>query len=534
MTDHPTIDRKSLAGKLAAPRERFDLVVVGAGPAGTAAALAAAAAGLSVKLVDENPVDPELIGLDVPLLFGGRANSSVQDQGRKLADIAEADPAIGEAFEAGVDVALATTCWGVFLPGPALETLPGPVVALADRDEAWLCGFDRLILATGARDLVYSFAGADQPGIVGVAALHALLSRYDAFDGRRLVVLGSDDLALDAAERALARGLEVAALVEVGPAPLGDAARVAALAAAGVAVLTGSVLLEAKRGPFGVAAAVIGPSEAAAGDGRREIACDTICLAIGRAPVVDLLDAAGGRLVLDGTRGGYAPATPDGVATSLASVFVAGDCVGVGAGPGDAAAAVEHGRRAAAAALHSLGRGDAPAPGAAPTGPDLMPRRLAWMSALLATGGPDVLVCQCEEVTRGDLLGVRPPRYLGVDEPANRGRDLAVLAGDGPISHDQMKRLTRVTMGACQGRRCREQVAMTMALGTGAALKDIPLAGYRAPVRPLPLSVLATFPETEAMDREWDVWFGIPTQWVPYDAIGTERERELVEFTMHM
>jgi hypothetical protein len=79
-------------------------------------------------------------------------------------------------------------------------------------------------------------------------------------------------------------------------------------------------------------------------------------------------------------------------------------------------------------------------------------------------------------------------------------------------------------MGPCQGRRCREQVAMTLALATGTPLAQIPLASYRAPVRPLALKVLADGQEGEAMKAGWDVWFGIPSQWIPYRDIGTERE----------
>jgi hypothetical protein len=65
---------------------------------------------------------------------------------------------------------------------------------------------------------------------------------------------------------------------------------------------------------------------------------------------------------------------------------------------------------------------------------------------------------------------------------------------------------------------------LLLALASGKSVAEIPLAGYRAPVRPLPLSVLSDISETQAMRDDWDVWFGIATQWVPYDDIGTERE----------
>ncbi|MBL9058862.1 MAG: hypothetical protein JNK88_02405, partial [Mangrovicoccus sp.] len=103
-----------------------------------------------------------------------------------------------------------------------------------------------------------------------------------------------------------------------------------------------------------------------------------------------------------------------------------------------------------------------------------------------------------------------------------------------PPSHDQMKRLTRVTMGPCQGRRCREQVALLLASATGQPAGAIGLAGHRAPVRPLPLAALASLPETPAMAESWPVWFGIPTQWIPYDAIGTAQEQALIASHMHL
>ncbi len=76
-------------------------------------------------------------------------------------------------------------------------------------------------------------------------------------------------------------------------------------------------------------------------------------------------------------------------------------------------------------------------------------------------------------------------------------------------------------MGACQGRRCRTQVACLLATATE---RDVSSATYRAPVRPIPLRVLADWHETAAMAAGWDVWFGIPTQWTPYAAIGTDDE----------
>jgi len=526
------VDAYSVAGKLAAPEAKVDAMVVGAGPAGTAAASELAKAGLSVMLVDENPLDAGMFGLDVPLFFGGRAGTSVQNKNRMVEQIVMSEPGIETAMDAGAEVALGTSCWGVFLPGPAARELPGPMAGLSDGTRVWTVGFDRLILATGARDLVFFFDGADQPGVMGAAAFHSLATRYDAFDGQRLVIFGSGDLALGTAELALAQGLEVAALIEVDAAPRGDAARIAALAEQGVAIHCGHAITSAMRGPAGVTGVEIAPI---GGGAARTIACDTVCLAIGRVPVVELFDAAGVPLAADGERGGFVPVSADGVSTASPLVFGAGDCMMAADRLTDRAEAEAHGRYAARAVLASLGRADAPDSTAAhPRGGDQLAYRRRVMEALLATGGQEALACQCEEVSRADLFGVLPPRYLGSPSETSRCRDLATLAADGPLDHDQMKRLTRVSMGACQGRRCREQVALLMAVGGGVPVEAIPLAGYRAPVRPLPLAVLASMEETGPMTALWSIWFAIPSQWIPYDLIGTEGEHTFIDDHTHL
>ncbi len=514
-------DPHAIDGKFPPPERSVQIVVVGAGPAGLAAALEAARGGGQVLLVDENPVAAGLMGEDTPLFYGQRMTGAVQNKARMLERVFAADPAFEAAFEAGVDLALGTYAWGAFLEREGMRSLPGPVVGLADEERSWMVGFERLIVATGARDLALAFPGWDQPGVMGAAALHALLTRYQAFDGRRIVILGSGELALSTALLALRHGLEVAALVEVRDTPQGPADLIEAVRAAGVDILTGCVVQGAHGGIGGVEGVRIVP---AAGGEARHIACDTICLALGLVPAVELLDVLGARLTVDPTLGGHVPALTDGVRTSRPEVFVAGDAAGLQAGR-DAAA---HGRAAARAALASLGHAPAPDAGPKPEPPgagfDALAYHTDWMRALMRHGGDEVIVCQCEGVTRGDLLAVRQPAYLGPPTNTAARRDLASLAADGPVNQDQIKRLTRACMGVCQARRCREQVALTLALGAGVPVTDIPLAGYRAPVRPLPLSVLAAWDEDAAMSAGWDVWFGIPTQWTPYADIGTERE----------
>jgi thioredoxin reductase len=503
-------DPSAIDGKFAPPEEHAEVLVIGAGVAGTAAAIEAANLGASVVLVDENPLDPQLMGLDTPLFFGGRMGGAVQRPGALIERLTAANPGLEEAAELGVDVRLGVTAWGLYVGGPALRGLPGPMVGLADAERSWMCGFDRLILATGARDVALAFPGWDQPGVMGAGGLHALLQRYDAFTGRRVVVLGSGDLGLKTALLARRRGLEVAAVVEVLDQSPASPNLLVQLADVGIPLLTGRTPIRADSGRDGVERLHL-----RAGDGGEgAIDCDTISLAVGLAPAIELLNAAGGLVVPDAERGGHAPAL-QGWATSLDGVFAAGDCAGLAATEAEAA---EQGRHAARQALGGAVVG-APRPGA-----DAWAYQTAWHDALTRHADPALIVCQCESVTRGDLLEVRAPRYLGEPTKAAKARDLTSLIADGPPNQDQVKRLTRAGMGPCQGRRCREQVALTLAQAAGISPSQIPLASHRAPVRPLPLQVMADWNETQAMTDGWEIWFAIPGQWAAYDDIGTERE----------
>jgi thioredoxin reductase len=518
-TAYPT-DPWAIDGKFPAPDEHVQLLVVGAGAAGLAAAIEAARLGLSVTVVDENPIAAGLMGLDVPLFYGQRMNPAVQEEARMVERLVASTPAIEAAFDAGVDVRLGVTAWGVFANGPALGAMPGKVAGLSDGSKSWICGFDALILATGARDLVLGFAGVDMPGVMGARALQTLLSRYDAFDGKRVVILGSGALAVETATLLLDRGLEVAAMIEALPQAQAAPEAISALAGKGVSVWTNTVIVHAEGNATGVIAAIVQRNGAEASE---RIACDTICLAIGALPAIELASVAGCRLGFRGDLGGHVPVTGAHGATSLPGVFAAGDCAGL---TSDAEAQGRDAASAAAAWLET--RAPTSVGTVAPAGLDTTDYRLAWMRALLDAGGMQAPVCLCEEVTRGELIGVAPPRYLGCTSNKMASRDSKTLLQDGPLNPDQIKRLTRAGMGPCQGRRCREQIALLLAITSDISPGAVPLASYRAPVRPLPLSLLADTAETPAMQAGWDVWFGIRTQWIPYDMIGTQAEADML------
>ena len=529
-------DPRSIAGKAPTPERRVPLVVVGAGVAGVAAAIEAAEAGIEVLLVDEHPVDNDMMAMDVPLCFGQRMDGAVRNRTAMLARVVETNPGLTRAYEAGVDVQLGTYVWGAFVSGPTVRELPAPMLGLADDRRSWLVGYDRLVVAAGARDVMLGFPGWERAGTLGAAGATALLTRYRALSARRLVVLGSGALGLHTAALALEHSVEVMGVVEVGPHVRGDAEAARALAAHGVPFFTSHTVRAARGGTGEIESLVLAALDGAGAPvpgSEREIACDAVCLAVGLTPSVELLHLVGARLRFAGALGGWIPEVDASMRTSVPTVFAAGDCAGFHDGMlADPDIARAQGRVAGLAAAESLDaiRGGTTAarspgtPGAREAAP--LARPLAadgvhahwqtWLASLVAVSGWEVNVCQCEEVTRRELVETKPPRYLVWDSPQMRARSVATLAGDGPINQDQIKRLTRAGMGPCQGRRCREQVGLLLAQAAGTSIDRIPLPTFRPPVRPLPLNVLWPADEPAAMREDWVSWFGIPTQFSPH------------------
>jgi len=508
-------DPSSIAGKAFPTEAHLPLVVLGAGPAGLAAAIAAAEAGAAVTLIDEHPVAAGLIGLDVPYTFGGRVDGAVGNKARMVERVVAARPDLARAMERGVDVRLGVYAWAGFVTGPTSQALPRPLLGLADDERSWLVSFDRLIVAAGARDFGLAFPGWETPGVMGVQGAWAALTLYNAFAGRRIAVLGAGAAGLAFAVAATRAGLEVVVL-DVATRPMTPPAALAAEAEAlGIETIPG-VAVRGVRGRLGVEAIVVGPPADAEAD-EVAIVYDTIVCAVDLVPNVEMLDVLGCAMAWRAGRGGYVPVLDAEGRTSLPCVYAVGDCAGV-----SEAAIADPSRSAAAASRVGVaaardGGATADLPPGRPEYDERIDRdtiRRLWLRAHATD--PALVICQCETVTLRDLLGVRPPAYLRYDAGKFAGRDVRRLAGDGPISQDQVKRLTRAGMGACQGRRCREQVQALLAMQGNQTTGEVKLATYRAPLRPLPLSVLSATDEPRAMRENWSAWFGIASMWTPH------------------
>ncbi len=496
--------------------ESRQLVVVGAGVAGIAAAIEAARSGVQVTLIDENPLPASMMGLNVPLFFGQRFTDAAHVTNKALVD----------AEDAGVEILQGTCVWGAFRNSENSRTLDGPQIGLADHERSWMIKYDRLIVATGARDLAIGFAGWELAGAMGANGAHALMTHYNDLSSQRMIILGSGNLGLNTAKMAIANGIDLAAVIDVSPSVLGDESLASELQNDGVNFYTSHTVIEAIGGDEGIASVQIveiDENDEPVLSTEKHIRADTVCFAIGLVPNIELLSLHGCDLTYDPRFGGHVPVHDDLMRTSVENVFVAGDVAGFhDTMILDSSIARRQGRAAGLAAAASLGAIDGSDARALASeikmGAESTKSNHAnahwqkWLRSLANAGGQDIYACQCEEVTRGEIIGIQPPRYLRWDSEQMSRRTLQTQLEDNSANPNQIKRLTRAGTGICQGRNCREQVAMLLAEESGTDIAEVPLMTYRPPLRPLPLNVMWPDNETEQVRNDWPKWFAPTNQ----------------------
>jgi glycine/D-amino acid oxidase-like deaminating enzyme len=443
-----------------------DVLVVGAGPAGLAAAIAAAEAGAEVVVLDERGTTG---GQYAKPLAGSHADPAPDAQFRLGLDLRD------RARRAGVCVETDATVWGVFGAGEIAALVAGRAITFRPR---------RLILAPGAHERPVPLPGWTLPGVMTTGALQALVRTQRVCPGERVLIAGSGPLNLQLACELLAAGVKPLAVVEAAAFPSPAVWRTAwtmaraapdlvrdgigmllRLKRAGVPVLWSSQVA-ALRGGGRVQAAVVNG---------QVFAVDTVALNLGFQPETGLARGLGAaHRFVDVGLGHLSTATDDDGRTSVAGVFAVGD----GAALGGARVALARGRLAGLAAARELGLSapeDAPARVA-------LARALSFQDALWTLFRPppaavladDTIVCRCEEVTAGRLR-------------QELVRGLASLPA--------LKKATRAGMGRCQGRFCAAAIARLCP----DAPDEEAFAAPRAPLRPVPAAPLMfEAPEFEA------------------------------------
>ena len=416
-------------------RRHADLLVIGGGAAGLAAATTAAELGADVVLVDEGPEPGGRL-----LAEGGHGHA------RELSE---------RARGAGVEV---------LTGAPALGCFDG-LVPVWQGDTLHQVRARRLLFATGAIEQPLVFAGNDLPGVMLSGGARRLISLYGIRPGTRAVVATVDDRGLEAAVELQAAGVELAAVADLRrEAPPGEPAE--ALARAGIEIRRATTVIEA-RGRKRVREAVLGPGDG--GPGAKRVGCDLLVIAGGSAPATGLIAQAGARTAYDPGRGVFAlTEVPEGL-------LAAGEL----SGQGEPRAAELSGSVAGARAAHELGLGDADSRTRVAGQDERLaaliadPEPVAVPEPVSRQGRGKCFACLCEDVTAKDI-------HLSVEE----GYDSIELS----------KRYTTTTMGPCQGRMCQLASIRLMARETGESLEQVGTTTARPPWTSVPMGALAGRP----------------------------------------
>lgn len=421
---------------------RADVAIVGAGPAGIAAATLLAEAGLRVVLLDECETPGGQIwryrsgvappSAAQPWIRRLRRSSAMLVGGATAVDVRETPG--GERLEVVVERGIVPT----------------------------LVQADALLLASGARERFLPFPGWTLPGVIGVGGAQALLKGGLRVDGKRVVVAGSGPLLLPVAASLARAGARVQLVAEQAP-------RANVLRFARGLWRAPRTLVQAARyrAGFRSAAYLTGTwVSAARGDGRvqdvtvtdglteRVIACDLLCAAYGLVPNMRLARLLGCETSIAGVL------VDECQRTSHPRVYAAGETTGIGG----VEKALAEGRIAASAML-----GHAPARSLLRRRTSLraiaarMERAFALRDELRHLARPETIVCRCEDVALGELH----PDW----------------------STREAKLYTRLGMGPCQGRVCG--AALTFLYGW-------PIDSTRVPASPALLSTLLAEPADAA------------------------------------
>ena len=457
------------------------LVIVGAGPAGMAAAITAAKHGTHVTVLDENSaIGGQIYRQPPPALATNDPAPSHDESAAQGAALRDEFNAQGDRIE----YLPGTTVWGFF---------PKRKLAIR-RDSGWeMIEAAQIILATGAYEFVPPFPGWTLPGVMTPGAAQSMVKTMKVRPGRRVLVAGSGPFLLVVAAQLHAAGIEVVGVVEA--ARRRDVLRhftgllanremllkgrqyFNTLKKAGIPVHWGHLVTKAE-GDDTVQQVTIARCDAEWRPQAKSqnIEVDTLCVGYGFVPRTELAQAAGCRMQHAELIGGWIPEVNEHFETSISGVRVAGD----GGGVAGAVVAEHEGRLAALAAVHQLGKIDAATfqQQRTPIAKELaklarfraaLDRIYQIQPGLTNLATSETIVCRCEELTRCEVeTGIE---FGGTDLPT-------------------IKVMTRLGMGPCQGKMCWPAAARMIAAKTGRTVADVGPVSVRPPVGPLQMADL--------------------------------------------
>jgi len=452
----------------------YDLVVIGGGPAGLAAASLAARAGVSTVLFDENPG------------VGGQIY-------RAIATTPVADRSIlGEDYWAGAALASEAKASGALIVnGATVWSLdPQKIVGVSIAGKARMIEAKRVIIATGSQERPFPIPGWTLPGVMTAGGAQTALKAQGLVPSGRTVMAGNGPLLWLLAAQTLRAGGRIDAILDTTPwrnwlqalVHLPDFA-LSPYFAKGLALLRevkAKVPVHRVDRVEAVGKEKLGEVVFASGGRERRLPADLLLLHQGVVPNVNLANAAGAAHVWNDRQLCFVPVLDADFGSSVPGIAVAGDGAGIAGGT----AAAERGRIAAIAAVRAL-RADTTLPDTQAIRQKLQREEMGrafldWLNRPAESFRQpegETLACRCEEVT------------------AQQVRDMARIGCEGP---NQMKAFLRCGMGPCQGRLCGLTVTELIAAERKMTPAEVGYYRLRPPVKPITLAELASLPISEA------------------------------------
>jgi heterotetrameric sarcosine oxidase alpha subunit len=426
-----------------------DVLVVGGGPAGLAAALAAGRTGARVLLVDEM-AEP-----GGALLREHAALGDVPAQEWLAATLAEllAMPEVRLVRRA---TAFAYYDHNEII---AVERVadhlrePPPHAA---RQVMWQIRARQIVLATGAIERPLVFANNDRPNVMLAGAARAYVNQFGVAPGIRAVIATNNDSAYATALDLQRAGVGIAAVVDARPASDGALPRRAQQA--GIECRFGHAVIAA-HGRLNVSAAAVAPLGSTAHGHAETLACDLLCVSGGWNPTVHLHSQSGGRLAWNEKLAAFLPGTSKQAERSAGAVnghAALVDCVA-------------EGLRAGAAAAHDAGFGT----GSAPAAPD-------WPTEPAGTLLPVWTL----------PAGPRGKRFVDIQDDVTVG-DVELAASEGFRSVEHVKRYTTLGMGTDQGKTSNVNGLAILAGIRGETIPAVGTTTFRPPYTPVALGNFA-------------------------------------------
>ncbi|MEA4882858.1 MAG: FAD/NAD(P)-binding oxidoreductase [Clostridia bacterium] len=317
----------------------YDIAVVGAGPAGLAAALACADAGAKTLVIDSSDVPGGQLVKQTHKFFGSERQFA-GTRGIRIPGIF-ADKL---AHHPNVE-----TMWGANASG----YYDSGVLTIENDRQFVKVKPKRLILATGAAEKSLAFENNDIPGVYGAGAVQTLMNVYGVVPGDRVLMIGAGNIGLIVSYQLLQAHVNVVAVLEAAPCIGGYLVHASKLRRAGVPIMTSHTVVKA-LGDDCVRGAVTVELDSRwlpVPGAEREVKCDVICLAVGLTPLVDLLWQTDCQMRYVPVLGGHVPVRDGNMRTSNPAVYVAGDAGGVE----EASSAMISGEIAGICAAKSLG-----------------------------------------------------------------------------------------------------------------------------------------------------------------------------------